>query len=66
MRVLDVVRKIEPTAMIGIMDRGLRGVHYIGRAMSAIERRDLVDRKVDEISVDLIDGARRLCIYVSN
>ena len=59
----DVVKKIDPTEIIGIMGPGFRGNKYMGQALGAVERRDLMEKEVFRIGRDMIDNGTRICIY---
>ena len=63
MTVEDVVKKIDPTEIIGIMESGFRGDKYIGQALGAVERRDLMEKDVLRIGREMIDNGTRICIY---
>ena len=64
MKAEDVIKKISPRMVIGVMERGLRAERYIGQAVGAVERRDLMEQEVDEIALELLDNSFRICVYV--
>ena len=65
MKVEDVVKKINPNTVIGVMERGLKGKMYVGHAVGAIQRKDLMMRGVEEIAMEPIENSYKICIYAS-
>ena len=62
-KVREIVKKIAPNEIIGIMKPGLREPGYIGRALGAVEREDLMSCEVAQIGREIISNVARICIY---
>ena len=60
----EIVKLMSPLQTIGCMEKGLHGKKYIGRAMNAIEREDLMEMEVESVGLELIDNAFRMCVFV--
>lgn len=62
----EIVKLMEPRQVIGCMEKGLHGKRYIGRAVNAIEREDLMESEVDSIGLELIENSFRMCVFVKS
>ena len=64
MKAMDIVKLIDPETVIGVVEPGFRGTMYFGEALSAAGRADLMERQVKEITLELVEGVRRICICI--
>lgn len=62
-KVKEIVKKIAPYEIIGIMKLGLKQPDYIGQALGAVEREDLMSCEVTQIGREIISNVARICIY---
>lgn len=62
-KVKEIVKKIAPHEIIGIMKLGLKQPDYIGQALGAVEREDLMSCEVTQIGREIISNVARICIY---
>lgn len=63
MKVKEIVKKTAPNEIIGIMKLGLKQPDYIGQALGAVEREDLMSCEVARIGREIITNVARICIY---
>ena len=60
----DIVKLMSPGQVIGCMEKGMHGKRYIGQAVNAVERADLMEMEVESIDLELIENAFRMCVFV--
>ena len=63
MKVKEIVKKIAPHEIIGITKLGLKQPDYIGQALGAVGREDLMSCEVVQIRREIISNVARICIY---
>ncbi len=64
MKVEEVLEKMDPESVIGIMEPGLHKVKYTGWVIGAAGRRELMARDVRKIGQEIIEGMKCICIYI--